>query len=280
MSVGEPMSSRVSRPNAQPPSNQNRILLGNNGGLLLRNPLNNFANVQVQGVIPGREGMELLNFYRMAAVESISQVDPNGIIYSMENGPIKTPGRVKKFIKIESSLDFSKVAWNNEKPKDENLEMHYICPICFRYFEKILEFSCCQNYICHFCVEELNNKVQTSATTHEVKCPFCSNEKVVAQDIDENKSVRIYTDSPLKKKEKKSKEASPEKENENGAMPRIRLDFGQNETNGGNGGSGCNGVNGEDQENNNGEQSNHSEALRAESPEIQKSLSFIEESQV
>lgn len=130
----------------------------------------------------------------------LRQGDFNRVFLENNFDSIKTPEKGKSLIVIESSLNFAQIVWRDEKPAEgSHHKLKYLCPICFRYLSQILEFACCQNYVCHFCVEELNNTVQASGAIQEAKCPFCSSNNVKARDIDQKKAVKIYTDSPMYK---------------------------------------------------------------------------------
>lgn len=45
----------------------------------------------------------------------------------------------------------------NERPEDrEERKLYpYLCPICFRYFNEMLDCSTCENYICMYCARDL-----------------------------------------------------------------------------------------------------------------------------
>jgi hypothetical protein len=77
--------------------------------------------------------------------------------------------------------------YNNESTK-------FNCPICFRYYNHILQFDCCNNYICLSCVEEY--KSAYIKYENKIKCPFCQKDKVLTlSDVDVNLPGRIYLDS-------------------------------------------------------------------------------------
>lgn len=67
----------------------------------------------------------------------------------------------------------------------------YNCPICLKYFSTILALKCCKQYICHYCLDDLDKDVK-----FEVACPHCKTQPIVACDVDFNSTIKRYSDSP------------------------------------------------------------------------------------
>jgi len=44
-------------------------------------------------------------------------------------------------------------------PKERKIFKYY-CPICLRYFNTILVSTCCDNYICRFCIGDMARKAK------------------------------------------------------------------------------------------------------------------------
>lgn len=96
---------------------------------------------------------------------------------------------------------------SNERPKEKQKRkiMKYLCPICFRYFNEMLDCIECANYICMLCARGLikqelrrTKQLQPPPETIKLSCPHCMShsEEVLFQDIDKSKPLKIYTDSP------------------------------------------------------------------------------------
>lgn len=104
------------------------------------------------------------------------------------------PKVVRKFLKLKSSysIDTVKVA---DTRSDEMKDLKFNCPICFRFFDRILVSSCCSNYLCHFCAHDVNEKVKKDDKTPIARCPFCNSEDFELTDVDPNEKPKKYTDS-------------------------------------------------------------------------------------
>lgn len=68
----------------------------------------------------------------------------------------------------------------------------YSCPVCLRYFSKVLLTKCCNNYLCHHCAHDLQNK----ELNFDVRCHYCSHQPVYLVDVDPEELVKKYSDSP------------------------------------------------------------------------------------
>jgi hypothetical protein len=99
----------------------------------------------------------------------------------------------------------------NERPTDpeERKTFRYLCPICFRYFNEILECTHCENYLCMYCARDLI-KFELKRTKQlvplppedelQIACPHCLELSVTGEclfrDVVKSKPAKIYTDSP------------------------------------------------------------------------------------
>lgn len=85
-----------------------------------------------------------------------------------------------------------------------------MCPICFRFYNEILECVSCDNYLCISCARDLikyelkRTKAlvpQPSEDEVQITCPHCLKQSVTSeclyQDVDKTKQLKVYTDSPL-----------------------------------------------------------------------------------
>ncbi len=68
--------------------------------------------------------------------------------------------------------------------------LRYTCPVCLKFLSTILVSACCQNYLCHFCLEAMQR------ARDEVKCPMCNAEHLVLSDVDAGAPIKKYSDSP------------------------------------------------------------------------------------
>ena len=81
---------------------------------------------------------------------------------------------------------------------DEQADLYkYCCPVCLRYFNHILVSSCCQNYICRFCIGQMSKKAKTNEK-YVIRCVHCMNDQFKLRDVDAAATVKEYTDTPAK----------------------------------------------------------------------------------
>ena len=73
----------------------------------------------------------------------------------------------------------------------------YYCPICLRYFNTILVSSCCDNYICRFCIGDMARKAKND-TDFAITCSHCTTNDYKLNDVDPEAPLRVYTDTPFK----------------------------------------------------------------------------------
>ena len=104
---------------------------------------------------------------------------------------VKFEQRVKVKTYIKSDLlvkDFP--------PEEKELRRiyKYSCPLCFRYFNKMLDCDACKNYVCFECVEGLIEKI--NGNPNRDRCPHCNHEKATFSEVDPEAAVKRYTDTP------------------------------------------------------------------------------------
>ena len=82
-------------------------------------------------------------------------------------------------------------------PEERELRYRYkfYCPICLRYFTHMVISACCQNYLCLFCVHDLQeqeNKVKAFKAT----CPYnCTGDIFTLTDVNPDEKCKRYSDS-------------------------------------------------------------------------------------
>ena len=81
--------------------------------------------------------------------------------------------------------------------KGEKQLYKFQCPICLRYFNKMLVSSCCNNYICRFCIGEMAKRAKKDAK-FIIRCPHCLEEDFRLEDVSINANVKFYSDTPFK----------------------------------------------------------------------------------
>lgn len=61
----------------------------------------------------------------------------------------------------------------DEQPevREERYKFKYYCPICLRYFTHMLQSACCENYLCYFCVKDLQEK-EKKEDAFLATCPY------------------------------------------------------------------------------------------------------------
>jgi len=79
------------------------------------------------------------------------------------------------------------------EPSDRKI-IRYSCPLCFRYFNHMLQCSKCKNYVCRFCADDIGNRCLEALAI--ARCPFCDASPFVVVDVDKNEPIKKYTDTP------------------------------------------------------------------------------------
>ena len=80
---------------------------------------------------------------------------------------------------------------------EERKKFIYYCPVCLRYFNTILVSSCCDNYICRFCIGDMAKKAKADEK-YTILCCHCATVEFKLCDVDPDAPLRIYTDTPFK----------------------------------------------------------------------------------
>ena len=116
-----------------------------------------------------------------------------------------------KSVKVKVLLIYlSSLQSVNERPKtqEERQIYKYLCPICFKYYNEMLECVYCENYICMFCARDLI-RTELKRTRSLVPlppdnqlyitCPQCMKSSVtqIFRDVQKTKPLKYYTDSPM-----------------------------------------------------------------------------------
>ena len=70
----------------------------------------------------------------------------------------------------------------------------YSCPLCYRYFNHMIQCSKCKNYVCRLCADDIGNRALEILIM--ARCPFCDVSPFILNDVDENEPVKKYTDTP------------------------------------------------------------------------------------
>ena len=93
---------------------------------------------------------------------------------------------------IQSKYRGEDILMSDLTPDSSGLDiLCYVCPICERYFSRLLVAVCCNNYICHFCATDLSQAINRI----EVACPHCRANPILLKDVDLMASIRYYSDS-------------------------------------------------------------------------------------
>lgn len=94
--------------------------------------------------------------------------------------------------------------WCDNLPEqlDQRAKYRYYCPICLRYFNLMLLSMCCSNYICHKCVDDLQEQ-ERKDSKFKAACPYGCHHAADAveaaalelADVDPALVVKKYSDS-------------------------------------------------------------------------------------
>jgi hypothetical protein len=108
--------------------------------------------------------------------------------------------RERNKVRIKTKVGKRDVYFRDNYPDKDPMErkiFKYYCPICLRYFNAILVSTCCDNYICRFCIGDLAKKAKND-TKFKILCSHCMTEEYKLVDVDPDAPLRIYTDTPFK----------------------------------------------------------------------------------
>lgn len=145
----------------------------------------------------GKSGCLCLGKNKRQGENSVSEEQKEQVV---SNEGVTDPDKeAKAKVIIESEFRKSEIKVSDFTPMGtEKNFMRYNCPICLRYFERILVTKCCKQYICHSCALELKDKDVNFIVT----CPHCKSEELHLADVDPKETVRKYSDSPVGTHEK------------------------------------------------------------------------------
>ena len=121
--------------------------------------------------------------------------------------------RERNKVRIKTNINKRDVKARDFYPIDDPLErkiFKYYCPICLRYFNHILVSTCCDNYICRFCIGDMARKAKQDVK-FQIMCSHCTANDYKLLDVDPDAPLRVYTDTPFKlvSSVKKSVQQSP-----------------------------------------------------------------------
>ena len=71
--------------------------------------------------------------------------------------------RERNKVRIKTNVNKKDVQVRDDYPHDNPKEkkiFKFYCPICLRYFNTVLISSCCDNYICRFCIGDMAKKAK------------------------------------------------------------------------------------------------------------------------
>ena len=108
--------------------------------------------------------------------------------------------RERNKVRIKTKVNKKDVQIRDYYPAHDRAErkiFKYYCPICLRYFNTILVSTCCDNYICRFCIGDMAKKAKTD-TKFKIVCSHCTAEEYKLVDVDPDAPLRVYTDTPFK----------------------------------------------------------------------------------
>ena len=105
-------------------------------------------------------------------------------------------------MRIKTKVNKKSIKVRDYFPANDPIErktFKYYCPICLRYFNTLLVSSCCDNYICRFCIGDIAKKAKSNPD-FLIMCSHCTQTNYRLTDVDPKAPLKIYTDTPLKAK--------------------------------------------------------------------------------
>ena len=94
--------------------------------------------------------------------------------------------RERNKVRIRTNISKRDVHYRDFYPAnnaDERKVFKYYCPICLRYFNTILVSSCCDNYICRFCIGDMAKKAKNDSK-FRILCSYCCTVQFKLVDVD------------------------------------------------------------------------------------------------
>jgi hypothetical protein len=149
-----------------------------------RNPPSQIRNPESQPLNP-RPSVPAGRVLAENRQEAIPANERPQIQFPQTKKPLKT-------FQILTNIKDENLIVAESKPSPQTLKhVKYLCPICFRYFNKILQFSCCKNYICLFCAQDINDTLLAGNGKMNARCCFCSNEQCLIKDVRPTSDVKF-----------------------------------------------------------------------------------------
>ena len=71
--------------------------------------------------------------------------------------------------------------------RDQRLRFQFYCPVCLRYFNRILASACCRNYLCLLCVEDIRSQERKNPQ-FIAHCPY-------ACEVSQQSRLPLYRES-------------------------------------------------------------------------------------
>ena len=108
--------------------------------------------------------------------------------------------RERNKVRIRTKVSKQSIMTRDYFPANDPVErkiFKYYCPICLRYFNTLLLSSCCDNYICRFCIGDMAKKAKTNPN-FLIMCSHCTETNYRLTDVDPKAPLKIYTDTPQK----------------------------------------------------------------------------------
>ena len=107
--------------------------------------------------------------------------------------------RQRNKVRIKTKYQKRDVLFREYYPSNEaeRAIFKYACPVCLLYFNHILVSSCCQNYICRFCIGDLAKKAKRDSE-FVIRCTHCMTDDYKLNDVDPSSPLKLYTDTPKK----------------------------------------------------------------------------------
>lgn len=84
--------------------------------------------------------------------------------------------RERNKVRIKTKMSKNSIMVRDYYPANDPVErkiFKYYCPICLRYFNTLLLSSCCDNYICRFCIGDMAKKAKNNAD-FLIMCSHCN----------------------------------------------------------------------------------------------------------
>eukprot|EP00743_Colponemidia_sp_Colp-15_P004960 GILK01005346.1.p1 GENE.GILK01005346.1~~GILK01005346.1.p1 ORF type:complete len:350 (+),score=56.38 GILK01005346.1:104-1153(+) len=117
-----------------------------------------------------------------------------------ESAPIDhfvTPKKKKRSLQISTIVHVEEIRGMDMTPVGDLAKtFRYNCPLCMRFFNYMLQGSCCRQYICHGCAEALRDE-NARLPEARIRCPHCNSEPLKLKDVDPFEPTIHYSDSPM-----------------------------------------------------------------------------------